>query len=200
MPLDKPAEAEHDIHPLIRARWSPRSFSDRAVSDEQLGSLFEAARWAPSSGNAQPWSFVYALREGGGAFRAMFDCLKPGNQKWAGEAAALIATVAQLDFVHPDKPDRPNRHAYHDVGLATAQLMLQATSMGLVVHAMAGFDRDAARATLRIPDGHDVVAFLAVGYQGEVDDLADDKLRSRERAPRTRRPVAKLAFRGTWGG
>jgi nitroreductase len=197
MTLDKPANPDHEVHPLIRDRWSPRAFAERPVGDEALASLFEAARWAASCGNEQPWSFVYAHRADAAGFEAIFDCLKSGNQTWAHRAGVLAVSVAKLDFVHPDKPDRPNRYALHDVGLATAQLMLQATAMGLVVHAMAGFDRDEARTALSIPEGHEAVAALAIGYQGASDELPE-KLREREHAPRTRREQVEFVFRDSW--
>ncbi len=196
---DKPAAADHDVHPLIRDRWSPRAFGDRPVEPAVLARLFEAARWAPSCANAQPWSFVFAHKADTAQFSAILDCLKPGNQKWADRAAVLMVSVAQLDFIKPGKPNRPNRHAYHDIGLAVAHLGLQATALGLVLHQMAGFDAGKARLALGIPEGHEAVTAIALGYPGDPAQLVED-LRVRELAPRTRKPQEAFVFRGTWAG
>lgn len=193
--MDKPASPDHPIHELLQRRWSPRSFIARPVEQEKLDSLFEAARWAPSSFNEQPWRFVLARREDADAFGKMMECLTPGNQAWAGEAGALILSVAASTFA---RNAAPNRHALHDVGLATAHIIFEATARGLSVHAMAGFDRDRARELWSIPDGFDPVAVLAVGYRGEPGQLPET-LREREVAPRVRRPRQEFVFGDGWG-
>jgi nitroreductase len=192
--MEKPAVTDHRVHELVRRRWSPRSFLDKPVEPEKLHSLFEAARWAPSCFNEQPWRFLVARREDPDPFQRMLDCLTPGNQAWAAGAGALILSVAARTFARNGKP---NLHAFHDVGLATAQLVLQATAEGLGVHQMAGFDRERARGTWQIPDGFDPVAVIAVGYRGEPDRLPSE-LREREVAPRVRRPQREFVFSGGW--
>src|SRR5262249_361562 len=135
MAFDKPAPIEHPIHDLFARRWSTRAFSDRTVEPATLLSLFEAARWAPSSGNGQPWSFIVATKAEASEFEKLASVLNPGNA-WAQRAPVLALSIAHLDRA----PDKPNRHAIHDVGLASENLVLQAVAMGLAVHMMAGFD------------------------------------------------------------
>ena len=135
----------HQLHELIRARVSPRFFTPRPVDLRTLALLFEAARWAPSSFNEQPWGFIFAIREDRENFDRIFDCLVPGNQTWAHSAAVLMVSVARLTFTNNP---RPNRHAIHDVGLASATMILQATALGLGVHMMSGFDMAKTRTSL----------------------------------------------------
>jgi nitroreductase len=193
--MDKSTPVDHPVHELIRARWSPRAFADRPLSPETLCSLFEAARWAPSSFNEQPWSFIVARRDEADEFARLLACLVPTNQAWARHAPVLMISVATLGFA---RDGRPNRHALHDVGLAAAQLTLQAAALGLAVHQMAGIDRERVRATYGIPDGFEPVAGLAVGYPGEPASLPV-QLGQRERAPRERKPLARFVFAGRWG-
>ena len=193
--MEKPASTEHDVHDLIRRRWSPRAFSSQSVGDAELGSLLEAARWAASCMNEQPWRFIVARRENQVEFDRLLSCLNEGNQRWAQGAAVLILSVARQTFARNGKP---NRHALHDVGLATAQLSLQATALGLAVHPMAGFSAAKARDLYAIPEEFEPVAALAVGYPGLPEDLPDD-LRARELAERSRHPQTEFAFAGTWG-
>jgi nitroreductase len=192
--MEKPAVPDYPIHDLMVRRWSPRAFLPSSVEPEKLRSLFEAARWAPSCFNEQPWRFLVSRREDTGRFREMIGCLTPGNQAWAGAAGALILSVASGQFAHNG---RANRHAFHDVGLATAQLVLQATALGLGIHQMAGFDRDRARGIWKIPEPFDPVAMVAVGYPGEPEQLSGE-LAQRERAPRTRRSQSGFVFGGGW--
>lgn len=189
--MEKPAPADYPIHDLMVRRWSPRAFLPGSVEPEKLRSLFEAARWAPSCFNEQPWRFLLAVRGDADRFGQMLGCLTPGNQVWAGTAGALILSVASGQFA---RNGHANRHAFHDVGLATAQLVLQATSLSLSIHQMAGFDRDRAREIWKIPESFDPVAVLAVGYRGEPEQLSGE-LEERERAPRLRRPQAEFVFR-----
>ena len=193
--MEKPAPVDYPVHPLIRRRWSPSAFSDKPVDPEILRSLFEAVRWAPSSFNEQPWFFIVATRDDSVAFERLLACLTPGNQKWAKRAPVLILSAAKMNFEHNGKP---NRHAFHDVGLAVENLVLQATSMDLFVHQMAGFDREKARETYQIPEGFEPVAAIAVGYGGEPEDLPED-LRGRELAERKRRLTDSFVFSGRWG-
>ena len=192
--MDRTAPAEHPIADLLAARWSPRAFSGVPVTRDELHLLLEAARWAPSSGNSQPWRFVYALREEDPEGHSrILDVLDDYNQVWAREAPLLMLSVAQL---RTEK--RELRHAEHDVGLAVGAMLVQATALGLHVHQMAGYDADAARDALAIPEDHTPVAAIAVGHLGSADALPE-KLAARERAERTRIPQAQFAFAGRFG-
>ena len=193
--MHKPAPAEHPIHELLRERWSPRAFAPRGLDPGTLRSLFEAARWAPSSSNEQPWRFVVAQRDETEGFQRLLACLARSNQRWAAQASVLVLLVARTHF---ERTGSPNRHAFHDVGLALAHLLLEATSRGLATHPLAGFDVEAARAALAIPADFEPVVVVAVGSPGEVADLPED-LRARETAPRLRRPLAELVHAGAWG-
>ena len=181
------------IHALIEERRSPRAFEDREVTEEQLETLFEAARWAPSAMNEQPWRFIYATKQDKENFNRLFSCLVEGNN-WAQKAPALFITVAKKSY---DYDGSPNSHAWHDVGLATGNLLLQATDLGLHVHMMGGFKAAKAREVLGIPEGYEPVAMGAIGYAGDPDTLPE-ALKKRELAPRTRKPLEELVFRGTW--
>ncbi len=193
--MGKKADVQYVVHELIAARWSPRSFADRPVEDENLSSLFEAARWAASAFNEQPWSFVFAHRTDKEAFDRIHSCLSERNRLWAGRAAVLCVSVAALSFRHNEKP---NRHALHDVGQAVGQLVLEATARGLCAHQMAGFDAVRARELLGIPAGHEPVAAIAIGYPGRVEDLPE-LFQAQEQAARTRKLQSEFVFRGRWG-
>lgn len=193
--MEKHATADAPIHELIARRWSPRAFSEQPVEAAKLRSLFEAARWAPSSNNEQPWRFLVATKETPAEFDRLLACLLEGNRKWAFRAPVLILSVAGLQF---EDNDKPNRHAYHDVGMAAENLVLQATSMGLFAHQMAGFDAEKARADCSIPTGFDPVAMIAVGYPGD-PALLPDYLREREAKPRERQPVGDFVYTTHWG-
>jgi nitroreductase len=193
--MEKPAPTDVPIHELIARRWSPRAFSERTVEAATLRCLFEAARWAPSSNNEQPWRFLVAVKENQEEFDRLLACLLEGNRKWACRAAVLILSVASLRF---EDGGKPNRHALHDTGLATENLLLQATALGLVAHPMAGFDGEKARADCRIPQGFEPVAMIALGYPGDPSVLPD-YLREREVKGRERRPVGEFVFAAQWG-
>lgn len=192
--MDNPAPTPPAVHDLVRRRHSPRAFADRDVEPADLETLFQAARWAPSCFNEQPWSFVVASRRDRESFERIAGCLVESNRRWATSAPVLMVSVARTTFT---KTGKPNRHAWHDVGLAMGQLSLQATALGLAVHQMAGFDRERARDRLDIPPGYDPVAAVAIGYPGDPASLPED-LRAREQAPRTRRETAAFVFHGRW--
>jgi nitroreductase len=192
---DEEVPREYSIHPLLTERRSLRAFSPRAVAPETLGSLLEAARWAPSCMNEQPWSFIVATQENKPDFDRLLGCLLDFNLQWAQHAPVLILSIARLTFVSSGKP---NRHALHDVGQAMAALTLQATASGLAVHQMAGFDVEKARREFSIPADHDPVAVAAIGYPGSPDSLPE-KLREREVAPQTRKSLKDFVFQNTWG-
>lgn len=196
--MEKLADSKHPIHDLLRRRWSPRVFSDHAVEPEKLRSLLEAARWAPSSYNEQPWSFFVATKENPVEYERLLSCLVEGNQRWAKRAGVLMLSVAKLHFERPPGRGTPNRHAFHDVGLAVENLVVQATALGLVVHQMAGFHLEKARELFRIPEGYEPVAAIALGYAGDPATLPEP-LRERELAPRTRKPLEEFVFTGQWG-
>lgn len=193
--MEKPADAQYPILDLLRRRWSPRAFADRLVEPEKLRGLLEAARWAPSSYNEQPWSFLVATKDDPENFQRLLSCLVEGNQAWAQFAPVLMISIARLNFA---QNGQPNRHAFHDVGLAAENLVIQAMALDLMVHQMAGFYPDKAREVFRIPPGYEPVAAIAAGYPGEPDRLPE-KLRQRELAPRTRKMLREFVFGGEWG-
>lgn len=193
--MEKTANAEYPIHDLLKRRWSPRAFSSHMVEPEKLRSLLEAARWAPSSYNAQPWSFLIATREDEAEFHRLLECLVPGNASWAQHAPVLMLSVAKLNFDHNGAP---NRHAWHDVGQAVADLTVQATALGLVLHQMAGFDPQRAREQFHMPEGYDPVAMIALGCPGSPESLPE-QLREKELQPRSRKALESFVFTGEWG-
>jgi nitroreductase len=192
--MEKPAPVDHPVHDLVRARWSPRVFADRPVEKDVLRSLFEAARWAPSSFNAQPWRFLVARRGDGDGWRRVHACLTEGNRGWTERAPVLGLTVARKAFEHNGKP---NRHAWHDVGLAMAQLTLEATSRGLFVHQMAGLSAERARETWDIPAEFEPVTAFALGYAADASDVPEGE-RKTEAADRKRKPQSEIVFAGAW--
>lgn len=194
--LGKPAPAGAGVHELIRERWSPHAFSSAPVSREALNVLFEAAHWAPSSWNEQPWRFVVAnVSDDPEGHARIAATLMPANAAWALRAPVLMIVAAKTALTHNGAP---NPTASYDVGQAVALLSVQATSFGLALHQMGGFDRERARALLGIPEGYEPVVALALGYPGDAGELSPE-LRAREAAPRTRRPIAELVFGGRWG-
>lgn len=193
--MQKPAPADFDLLPAIAQRYSTVAFEDRDVSPETLKTLFEAARWAPSSYNDQPWSFVVASRNEPEEFQRMLKCLMEANQAWAKRAAVLAISVASL---MSRRTGQPSRHAYHDVGLATAQLSVQAAALGLQVHLMGGFNAAQARAQYGVPENFEPVCALAIGYPGGLDAV-DAATKERQMAPRARRPQSDFVFSGKYG-
>ena len=193
--MQKSANTLHPIHPLLTERWSPRAFDPSPLDRDTVASLLEAARWAPSSMNEQPWSLLVATLDEPEEHARMVEHLMPMNQTWAKSAPLLIITVAHERF---SRNDQPNRHAWHDVGLATAMLMVEATARGLHTHAMGGILYDRIRETYGLPEGFSPVAALAVGRMGDAEALPEP-LRERERAPRTRKEPASFQFTGAWG-
>ncbi|GKS64164.1 hypothetical protein YTPLAS72_14680 [Nitrospira sp.] len=193
--MDQQASRQFPIHDLLARRWSPRAFDERLVDPQLLQPLLEAARWAPSSNNEQPWRFIVASKQHETDWTRLFECLAEGNRRWAVRAPVLVLSVASLHF---EDDGKPNRHAFHDTGLATENLVLQATAQGLIAHQMAGFDVEKARTDLRIPAGYEPVAMIAVGYPGD-PAILPERLRVRELQPRIRRPIGEWAFLGQWG-
>lgn len=182
--------ADHPIHPLFLNRWSPRAMSGEPISETELMTLFEAARWAPSSFNGQPWRFVYARRDTPHWAR-LFDLLVPANQAWCKDAAVLLVACARTTFEHNSKPNLT--HAF-DTGAAWMSLALQGEVMGLVVHGMAGFDRARAARDLAVPADHEVQAMAAIGRRGDPARLPE-AVRAKE-APSDRKPVSAWIAEG----
>jgi len=193
--MEKPAQTDYPILEILKRRWSPRSFSDRRIEREKLLSLFEAARWAPSSFNEQPWCFVLATKEKPEEHARLLSCLAEKNQQWARGAPVLMVSVAKLNF---DRTGKPNRHALHDVGMAVGNMLVQATALDLFVHQMAGFSPEKVIELYQIPTEFEPVAAIAIGYPGEVDDLPE-QFRAAESGPRSRKPIESFVFEGTWG-
>ncbi len=194
----KPAPTDHPVHDLIERRWSPRAFATAPVEEEKLLSLLEAARWAASSSNVQPWRFLVA-RHGEASFQKLHDCLAGGNQSWTENVPVLLLSVVDTMFpAKDDKPARDNPTAKHDLGLAFANLTFQATDLGLYVHAMAGFDKEKTKEVFGIPDPYEPVSVTAIGYAAPGSSLSEE-LREREEAPRVRKSLRDIVFEGEWG-
>jgi nitroreductase len=190
----KQVNSADGVLPIIHQRWSARAFADRDVSDADLKRVFEAARWAASSGNEQPWRFVVG-RRGTETHEKIFATLVGFNQGWAGKAPVLILGAAKTRFAHNDAH---NAYALYDLGAATSYLTLQAAALGLTTHQMAGFEHEKARKLLEIPEGYEFGAVIALGYQGEPESLGNEKLIQRELEPRERKALEELVF-SEWG-
>ena len=186
-------ETKVGVHSLIENRRSPRAFDrERKISSEMLTNLLEAARWAPSANNIQPWRFIVG-QKGDATHQKIASALSEGNRIWAEHAPILILAVTQ------EEGERGKQgYAWHDLGLATTQMILQASAMELYAHVMAGFSKDEARSTFSIPAEYAPLTVIAIGYLGEVENLPE-KLQTREKAPRIRKPLEEIAFQNTWG-
>jgi len=193
--MQKPASVAHAVHELIHHRWSPRAFSDKPVPPDDLRSLFEAARWAASSNNEQPWAFLVTTRDDTENHARMLSALVEFNQSWAKHAPVLAIAVSELNF---ERTGKPNRNAFYDTGAAVANLSMEATSRGLFVHQMAGFDPHKAIELLGIPSGWEPIAAFVIGYPGNPESLPEP-LRQRELAPRERKPLESFVMGGHWG-
>ncbi|MGC1485207.1 MAG: nitroreductase family protein [Candidatus Acidiferrum sp.] len=191
----KPAPTDFPVHDLIRDRWSPRAFSEKQVEPAVLASLFEAARWAPSSSNEQPWAYLVATKDDLESFAKALSVLVDFNVGWAKAAPVLVLAVSELKF---RANGTPNRNAFYDTGAATALLSVEATARGLAVHQMAGFDPAKAKLVFEIPTDWEPIAAIAIGYPGD-PKLLTEKLHDREVAPRTRKPLAEFVMSGRWG-
>lgn len=193
--MDKLALTDFPIHDLLARRWSPRAFADRPVEAALLRALFEAARWAPSSYNEQPWRFLVATRDDEAGFARMLDCLVPFNRSWAGAAPVLVLGLVATRFAGSGES---NAHAGHDLGQAAMSLTVEATARGLVVHQMAGIEGAKIRAAYALPDEVEPLTAIALGWPGDPATLAEG-LREKETAPRSRRAQAEFVFSGEWG-
>jgi nitroreductase len=194
--MSKEPNNDHPIHDLLRRRWSPYQFSAAPVAAADLRSIFEAARWAPSSYNEQPWRFLVAERADEAEFQRVLSCLVETNQVWAQHAAVLAIAVTVRRFARNGKE---NRACEHDLGLAAAQLTVEATARGLFVHQMIGIDPDRARAVFSIPEEATPLTGIAIGHTGPAAAALDGSYQARDEATRTRKPLSELVFRGSWG-
>lgn len=195
--MTRTATTSTPIHPLLAERWSPRSFETTPVTDDELLSMLEAARWAPSAGNHQPSRFLVGRRGPDGtdaAYDAILAALNPGNQVWAGRAPLLVAGVARTR--NEDGGERPV--GPFELGLSVAQLSIQAHALDLHAHVMGGFDAAAVAAAFDVPDDHRVVVVVAIGHVGAPDALPET-LAQREVAERRRVDLDEIAYGATWG-
>jgi len=191
----KKAVTDHPIQQVLAERWSPYGFEDRPVSEADLRSLFEAARWAASSYNEQPWNYLVATKDNPQEFERLLSCLVETNQAWAKAAPVLVLGVVSLQFA---KNNKSNRAAVHDLGLAAGNLLVEATARGLSVHQMIGILPDKAREVYHIPEHYETWTAMAIGYKADPAKLAD-ALKERDLAPRQRRPLGEFVFTGQWG-
>jgi nitroreductase len=191
----KRASTDYPIHELLARRWSPCAFADRPVPEDEIRSLFEAARWAPSSYNEQPWAYIVATRADPERFDRLLSCLVEGNQVWARAAPVLALGCTRLQFA---RNNQPNAAALHDLGLASASLCLEATARGLFVHQMIGILPERARELYHIPADARALTGLAIGYLGDPSSLPEN-YRQRDLAPRVRKPLAEFVFGDGWG-
>ena len=195
MASPKQAAPDHPIHELLTKRWSPYAFADRHVTDEDLRSIFEAARWAASSYNEQPWRYIVAKKADAAEFERLLSCLVEGNQAWAKAAPVLVIGCTHLNFARNSKP---NAAAIHDLGLASASLSMEATARGLFVHQMIGIVPDKVSVLYRVPQGVQPLTGLAIGYAADPDTLPE-KYRERDLAPRMRNHLSEFVFGSEWG-
>jgi nitroreductase len=182
---------DHAIDPVLLNRWSPRALTGESMPHEDLMRLFEAARWAPSSGNGQPWRFLYALRDSP-AWETFFNLLTPGNKIWAYRAAVLVVVVSRTTREN----GKPIATHSFDSGSAWMSLAVQARTMNFVAHGMEGYDKQKAVQDLGIPAEHVPEAMIAIGYYGKTEDLPEEK-RAGE-TPSQRKPLSEIVFEGGW--
>jgi nitroreductase len=195
--VEKPAETSVPLNGLIRRRWSPVVFAPTPVPRETLTRLFEAARWAASSYNEQPWRFMLATRDDPAEYQKALGCLVESNQAWAKTAPVLVLTAVRKTF---SRNNKPNVCAWHDLGAASASLTLQATELGLFVHQMAGIVADTVRSTYGVPEEFEPATGIALGFPYAEDPaLLPENIRQRQLEPRTRKPLSEIVFTGGWG-
>ncbi len=188
----KPVETTLPIIEPIRERWSPMAFDPRPVEEEKIQTFLEAARWAPSSYNEQPWRYIYAQK--GDENRDVLESLLVEGNAWAKNAGVLMISFASKNFAHNGKP---NYYHLHDTGAASAYMVVQLPSLGLIGHQMQGFDHEHANEKLGVPNEYAPGSMIAVGYYAGQEGLTPE-WKEREDAPRTRRDIAETAFRGKW--
>lgn len=191
--LDHMADTDYDILTFLKQRYSPRIFKNEKVPKKKLHQLFEAARWAASSNNLQPWRFIYSIN-GTKAFDEMVDCLSNFNKKWVPNAPVLVLSA----YKEKTKEGKNNFHALHDLGLSLGNMTIQAQYMGIALHHMAGIDWKKAQDTFGVPEGFHITTAIAIGYYGgELEDLPTD-LQLLEEAKRERIPQKEFVFKDRW--
>ena len=194
--MSKLAQTDYPIHPILQRRWSSRAFAERAVEPEKILSILEAARWAASSLNEQPWSFIVATKENPAEFAKMLDCLNEGNQQWAKRAPVLMMVVTK-QFL--DRDHSPNWAAFHDIGLALGNFSAQATALDLHLCIMGSINRAKTGQVYHLPQGYEPVVAVALGYLGDPDSLTDEHHRQRQTEPRHRKALTEFVFSDDWG-
>ena len=177
-----------NIHQLINDRYSTVTFSSKQVEESKLTLLFEAARWAPSAFNEQPWRFIVGIKGENENYEKLYNSLVPANQNWAKYAPVLILSTALKNSTVTDKP---NRFAQYDTGMAVANLITQATSLGLYIHQMGGFNESKLREYFNLDDKYAIMAIMAVGYKGQIELFPED-LKERELKKRTRKTLDEI--------
>jgi nitroreductase len=192
----KIAAIDYPVLPVIAERWSPYAYDPRPVERAKLLSCLEAARWAPSSYNEQPWTYLLAERTDAATFATMVECLVEGNRGWAKNAGVLLLSIVAKTFV---KNGKPNRAAEHDIGLASENMVLQATALGLQGHQMIGIESAKIRAIYKIPDTHEPLTAIAIGYPAAVAPDTTDSVAQRDLNSRGRKPLSEIFLSGTWG-
>jgi len=192
--MEKPASVDHPVLDAIKRRWSPYVFADIPVEPEKLMSLLEAARWSASAFNEQPWRFILATKDQPEVYAKVLGCLVEANQGWAKQAPVLILTVTSTNYSRNGKPNTVHQH---DLGLAVQNLVLQATSMDLFVHQMAGVNLDKVKSEYNLPDGFEPQTAIAIGYGVEASDLPE-AVREKEQAPRSRKALGEFVFGKQW--
>lgn len=190
----KLADTDYPIHKLLQKRWSPRAFSEKAIDTKLLNQLFEAARWAPSSYNEQPWRFIIARKEDQEAYEKLASVMNEFNQSWAADAPVLVLGLAKTTF---DLDGRDNPHAGHDLGQAIAHLTFEATNHDLYVHQMAGIVPEKARDLYEISEEYKPMTMFAIGYKGSPESL-NKKMQKQETSPRIRKDLDEIVFDGEW--
>lgn len=188
-------EPDHPILDVMQKRWSPYRMLPKEVEEAKLRQIFEAGRWAASSYNDQPWSFIVARRQDEEEFAAALGCLVEANQAWAKNAGVLVLTATRKNF---RKNDKPNRVAQHDLGAAAAHMALQAATLGLALHQMAGINPSIVRSTYGVPEPYEPQTGIAIGYPDLTEPSPEDELGRRDASPRSRLPLEKTVFAGRW--
>ncbi len=185
---------EHKVIEPVAKRWSPRAFSSKPIQKETLKTLFEAARWAASAFNEQPWRFIIGTKENPEQYQKVLSCANEWNQKWASLAPVLVLTIAKTKYTHNDEP---NKHAHYDLGAAVTALSLEATAHDIFVHQMAGIYPEKAQEVFAVPEGYEVASMLAIGYLGDLKDLPEE-FHKGETRERVRKPLNTLIFDGNF--
>jgi nitroreductase len=182
---------DYPIDEILQKRWSPRAFADKPLTEEQVLTLLEAARWSASCNNSQPWRFIWSQNDGSELYEKLFACLNPRNQEWVGTAPVLMMTLSKIVFELNGQPDP---WAIHDLGLAMGNLTTQATLMDIFVHSMGGFSVEKARELFVIPEGVEPITMVAIGYLGDLKQLSEFN-QKREADLQSRKPLSELMIK-----